>query len=168
MTVQLSMDRIQVGQYLPGCRTHGRYVRAEIADGLWRVFVGVPTMTQSELDVFRAGEIRLAAARAGDCAFLLLRFGNLPWERAALAPIKETAERMAFLFVDADSGVAQEIRILPLPDAAAAAIETACAGLPEDAARRRRAERENPGAEDLLPGAEVFVLAEAGASPVGL
>ena len=168
MTVQLSMDRIQVGQYLPGCRTHGRYVRAEIADGLWRVFVGVPTMMQAELDVFRAGEIRLAAARAGDCAFLLLRFGNLPWERAALAPIKETAERMAFLFVDADSGVAQEIRILPLPDAAAAAIETACAGLPEDAARRRRAERENPGAEDLLPGAEVFVLAEAGASPVGL
>ena len=37
MTVQLSMDRIQVGQYLPGCRTHGRYVRAEAAEGLWRV-----------------------------------------------------------------------------------------------------------------------------------
>lgn len=168
MAVNLSMDRIQVGQYLPGCRTHGRYVRAEIAEGLWRVFVGVPTMTQSELDAFREGEIRLAAVNAGDCAFLLLRFGSLPWERAALAPITETADRMAFIFVDADSGVAQEIRILPLPAAAAAAIETACAGLPEDAARRRRAERESPGAENLLPGAEVFVLAEAGASHVGL
>ena len=125
MTVQLSMDRIQVGQYLPGCRTHGRYVRAEIAEGLWRVFVGVPTMTQSELDAFRAGEIRISAVRAGDCAFLLLRFGSLPWERAALAPITEAAGRMAFIFVDADSGVAQEIRILPLPDEISAAIRRA-------------------------------------------
>jgi hypothetical protein len=168
MTVQLSMDRIQVGQYLPGCRTHGRYVRAEIADGLWRIFVGVPTMTQSELDAFRAGEIRLAAAKAGECAFLLLRFGSLPWERAPLAPIAETAERMAFIFVDADSGVAQAIRILPLPAAAAADIRSACADLPADAARRRKAERESPGAEDLLPGAEVFVLAEEGTAPDGL
>ena len=167
MAVNLPMDRIQVGQYLPGCRTYGRYVRAEVQDGLWRVFVGVPTMTQSELDVFRAGEIRLAAVRAGDCAFLLLRFGALSWERAALAPMTESAERMAFIFVDADSGVAQELRILPLPAAAADAIGAACADLPADAARRRRAERESPGAENLLPGAEVLVLAEAGASPAG-
>lgn len=158
MAVNLSMDRIQVGQYLPGCRTHGRYVRAEIADGLWRVFVGVPTMTQTELDAFRSGEIRLAAVNAGDCAFLLLRFGSLPWERAALAPIIETAERMAFIFVDADSGVAQEIRILPLPAAASAAIRAACAELPEDAAQRRKAERESPKAEALAQGAEVFVI----------
>lgn len=157
--MNLPMDRIQVGQYLPGCRTHGRYVRAEAADGLWRVIVGVPTMTQSELDAFRAGEIRLAAVRGGECAFLLLRFGDLPWERAALAPMKETAERMAFIFVDADSGVAQEMRILPLPGAVPAAIEAACAGLPDDAAARRRAERESPAAEALLPGAEIFVLA---------
>ena len=101
MAVQLSMDRIQVGQYLPGCRTHGRYVRAEIADGLWRVFVGVPTMTQAELDAFRAGEIRLTAARVGDCAFLLLRFGSLPWERAALAPVKEMPDRMFDVGIDA-------------------------------------------------------------------
>lgn len=159
MAVNLSMDRIQVGQYLPGCRTHGRYVRAEAADGLWRVIVGVPTMTQTELDAFRGGEIRLAAVRTGDCAFLLLRFGDLAWERAALAPITETADRMAFVFVDADSGVAQEMRILPLPDAAIAAIQAACAGLPDDAAARRRAERESPCAEALLPGAEIFVLA---------
>ena len=159
MTVQLSMDRIQVGQYLPGCRTHGRYVRAEIADGLWRVFVGVPTMTQAELDAFRAGEIRLAAAKAGKCAFLLLRFGSLPWERAALSPLKETADRAAFIFVDADSGVAQEIRILPLPDAASAAIQSVCEGLAEDAAARRRAERESPDAETLAQGAEIFTIA---------
>ena len=159
MTVQLSMDRIQVGQYLPGCRTHGRYVRAEIADGLWRIFVGVPTMTQSELDAFRAGEIRLAAAKAGECAFLLLRFGSLPWERAALAPVKEAADRMAFIFVDADSGVAQAIRILPLPDKASAAIRSVGEGLPEDAAARRRAERESPPAEELAQGAEIFTIA---------
>ena len=158
MTVQLSMDRIQVGQYLPGCRTHGRYVRAEIADGLWRIFVGVPTMTQSELDAFREGEIRIAAARAGGCAFLLLRFGSLPWERAALAPISETPDRAAFLFVDADSGVAQEIRILPLPDAASAAIQSVCDNLPEDAAARRKAERESPDAETLAQSAEVIIL----------
>ena len=158
MAVNLSMDRIQVGQYLPGCRTHGRYVRAEIADGLWRIFVGVPTMTQSELDAFREGEIRIAAARAGGCAFLLLRFGSLPWERAALAPGKETPDRMAFIFVDADSGVAQEIRILPLPDAASTMIQSVCEGLPEDAAARRRAERESPDAETLAQGAEVIIL----------
>jgi len=158
MTVQLSMDRIQVGQYLPGCRTHGRYVRAEIADGLWRIFVGVPTMTQSELDAFRAGEIRVAAVRTGGAAFLLLRFGSLPWERAALAPISETPDRAAFLFVDADSGVAQEIRILPLPDAASAAIQSVCDNLPEDAAARRKAERESPDAETLAQGAEVIIL----------
>lgn len=158
MTVQLSMDRIQVGQYLPGCRTHGRYVRAEIADGLWRIFVGVPTMTQSELDAFRAGEIRVAAVRTGGAAFLLLRFGSLPWERAALAPISETPDRAAFLFVDADSGVAQEIRILPLPDAASAMIQSACEGLPEDAAARRKAERESPDAETLAQSAEVIIL----------
>ena len=158
MTVQLSMDRIQVGQYLPGCRTHGRYVRAEIADGLWRVFVGVPTMTQSELDAFRAGEIRLAAARAGDGAFLLLRFGSLPWERAALAPVMEETDRMAFIFVDADSGVAQEIRILPLPETASAMIQSVCEGLPEDAAARRKAERESPDAETLAQSAEVIIL----------
>ena len=158
MTVQLSMDRIQVGQYLPGCRTHGRYVRAEIADGLWRIFVGVPTMTQSELDAFRAGEIRVAAVRTGGAAFLLLRFGSLPWERAALAPISETPDRAAFLFVDADSGVAQEIRILPLPDAVVAAIRRVCEGLPEDAAARRKAERESPDAETLAQGAEVIIL----------
>ena len=158
MTVQLSMDRIQVGQYLPGCRTHGRYVRAEIADGLWRIFVGVPTMTQSELDAFREGEIRIAASRAGGCAFLLLRFGSLPWERAALAPISETPDRAAFLFVDADSGVAQEIRILPLPDAASAAIQSVCDNLPEDAAARRKAERGSPDAETLAQGAEVIIL----------
>ena len=159
MTVQLSMDRIQVGQYLPGCRTHGRYVRAEIAEGLWRVFVGVPTMTQSELDAFRAGDIRLAAVNTGECAFLLLRFGDLPWERASLAPGKESPDRMAFIFVDADSGVAQEIRILPLPDAASAAIQSVCANLPEDAAARRRAERESPDAETLAQGADIIILA---------
>ena len=158
MAVQLSMDRIQVGQYLPGCRTHGRYVRAEIAEGLWRIFVGVPTMTQSELDAFREGEIRIATARACGCAFLLLRFGSLPWERAALAPGKETPDRMAFIFVDADSGVAQEIRILPLPDAASTMIQSVCEGLPEDAAARRRAERESPDAETLAQGAEVIIL----------
>ena len=158
MAVQLSMDRIQVGQYLPGCRTHGRYVRAEIAEGLWRIIVGVPTMTQSELDAFREGEIRIAAARACGCAFLLLRFGSLPWERAALAPGKETPDRMAFIFVDADSGVAQEIRILPLPDAASTMIQSVCEGLPEDAAARRRAERESPDAETLAQGAEVIIL----------
>ena len=158
MTVQLSMDRIQVGQYLPGCRTHGRYVRAEIADGLWRIFVGVPTMTQAELDAFRAGEIRIAAAKAGKCAFLLLRFGSLPWERAPLAPIKETPDRAAFIFVDADSGVAQEIRILPLPETASAAIQSVCENLPEDAAARRKAERESPDAETLAQSAEVIIL----------
>ena len=158
MTVQLSMDRIQVGQYLPGCRTHGRYVRAEIADGLWRIFVGVPTMTQAELDAFRAGEIRLAAVKTGECAFLLLRFGSLPWERAALSPIKETPDRAAFIFVDADSGVAQEIRILPLPETASAIIQSVCEGLPEDAAARRKAERESPDAETLAQGAEVIIL----------
>ena len=158
MTMQLSMDRIQVGQYLPGCRTHGRYVRAEIADGLWRVFVGVPTMTQAELDAFRAGEIRLATVNRGDCAFLLLRFGSLPWERAPLAPGKDEADRMAFIFVDADSGVAQAIRILPLPEAASAAIRSAGVGLPADASARRRAERESPSAEELAQGAEVFRL----------
>ena len=158
MAVNLSMDRIQVGQYLPGCRTHGRYVRAEIADGLWRIFVGVPTMTQSELDAFRAGEIRLAAVKTGEAAFLLLRFGSLSWERAALAPITETAGRMAFIFVDADSGVAQEIRILPLPAEAAAAIQAACADLPADAALRRKAERESLDAEALAQGTEVFSL----------
>ena len=158
MAVQLSMDRIQVGQYLPGCRTHGRYVRAEIAEGLWRIFVGVPTMTQSELDAFREGEIRIAAARAGGCAFLLLRFGSLPWERAALAPGKETPDRMAFIFVDADSGVAQEIRILPLPDAVSAMIQSVCEGLAAASSGRRRAERESPDAETLAQGAEVIIL----------
>lgn len=158
MTVQLSMDRIQVGQYLPGCRTHGRYVRAEIADGLWRIFVGVPTMTQSELDAFRAGEIRLAAVKTGEAAFLLLRFGSLPWERAALTPIKETPDRAAFIFVDADSGVAQEIRILPLPETASAMIQSVCENLPEDAAARRKAERESPDAETLAQGAETIIL----------
>ena len=158
MTVQLSMDRIQVGQYLPGCRTHGRYVRAEIADGLWRIFVGVPTMTQSELDAFRAGEIRLAAVRGGECAFLLLRFGALPWERAALSPLAESPDRIAFIFVDADSGVAQAIRILPLPDKASAAIRSVGVGLTEDAAARRRAERESPPAEELAQGAEIFTI----------
>ena len=157
--MHLSFDRMQVGQYLPGCRTHGRYVRAEIADGLWRIFVGVPTMTQAELDAFRAGEIRLAAAKAGECAFLLLRFGSLPWERAALAPVKEAADRMAFIFVDADSGVAQAIRILPLPDKASAAIRSVGVGLTEDAAARRRAERESPPAEELAQGAEIFTIA---------
>ena len=158
MAVQLSMDRIQVGQYLPGCRTHGRYVRAEIAEGLWRIFVGVPTMTQAELDAFRAGEIRIATTRAGEAAFLLLRFGSLPWERAALAPGKDTPDRAAFIFVDADSGVAQEIRILPLPDEISAAIRRVCEGLPEDAAARRRAERESPDAETLAQSAEVIIL----------
>ena len=104
--MHLPMERIQVGQYLPGCRTHGRYVRAEVAEGLWRVFVGVPTMTQDELDAFRGGAIRLAAVNVQNCAYLLLRFGALPWVRAALEPVCETPERMAFIFADADSGVA--------------------------------------------------------------
>ena len=157
--MNLPMDRIQVGQYLPGCRTHGRYVRAEAAEGLWRVIVGVPTMTQSELDAFRTGEIRLAAAPAEGCAFLLLRFGSLPWERAALSPLQESPDRAAFIFVDADSGVAQAIRILPLPEAAVRAVSAACADLPADAAARRKAEREAPDAEALAQGAETIVLA---------
>ncbi len=156
--MNLPMDRIQVGQYLPGCRTHGRYVRAEIAEGLWRVFVGVPTMTLSELAAFRAGEICLAAVSAGGCAFLLLRFGELAWERAALAPVSESPDRMAFIFVDADSGVAQEIRILPLPEGANAAIQNACADLPADPAVRRKAERECPEAEELAQESEIFIL----------
>ena len=156
--MHLPMERIQVGQYLPGCRTHGRYVRAEVAEGLWRVFVGVPTMTQDELDAFRGGAIRLAAVMAQDCAYLLLRFGELPWVRAALEPVGETPERMAFIFADADSGVAQEIRILPLPGAASAAIAAACEGLPEDAATRRKAERESPPAEEMLQDAEIIIL----------
>ena len=78
MTVQLSMDRIQVGQYLPGCRTHGRYVRAELAEGMWRVFVGVPTMTSDELAQFRGGVIRCApVAEAGRLLFLLVDHGRI-------------------------------------------------------------------------------------------
>ena len=65
---------------------------------------------------------------------------------------------MAFIFVDADSGVAQEMRILPLPDAVVAAIRRVCEGLPEDAAARRRAERESPDAGTLAQGAEVIIL----------
>ena len=156
--MNLPMDRIQVGQYLPGCRTHGRYVRAEAAEGLWRVFVGVPTMTQTELDAFREGDIRLAAASAEGCALLLLRFGSLPWERAALPPLQESPDRAAFIFVDADSGVAQAIRILPLPEAAVRAISAACADLPADDAARRKAEREAPDTEALAQGAEVIIL----------
>ena len=157
------MDRIQIGQYLPGCRTHGRYVRAEAAEGLWRVFVGVPTMTQSELDAFRGGEIRLAAVSAEGCAWLLLRFGAQPWVRAALDSAG-ASDRMAFIFVDADSGVAQEIRIVPLPDEAAAAIGRVCAAVPEEPPaelRRRRAaaERAFPAAEDMLRDTEIHVIA---------
>ena len=56
MTVQLSMDRIQVGQYLPGCRTHGRYVRAEIADGLWRINFSRPTnFFFEDFNIFQQG-----------------------------------------------------------------------------------------------------------------
>ena len=159
MAVNLPMDRIQVGQYLPGCRTHGHFVRAEMAEGIWRVIVGVSTMTQSELEAFRAGEIRIAAVHAGACAFLLLRFGDLPWMRAALAPVGAVSDRMAFIFADADSGVAQEIRILPLPESASAAIQSACADLPADAAARRKAERESPAAEALAQGANIEILA---------
>ena len=160
--MNLPLDRMQVGQYLPGCRTHGRYVRAELAEGMWRVFVGVPTMTSDELAQFRGGAIRFApVAEAGRLLFLL-RFGELPWV-CAQAELRGGAApqdgKLACIFVDSDSGVAQEIRILPLPDSASAAISAACEGLPADGAARRKAERESPDAETLAQGAEIFTIA---------
>lgn len=146
--MNLPMDRMQVGQYLPGCRTHGRYVRAELAEGMWRVFVGVPTMTSDELAQFRGGAIRFApVAEAGRLLFLL-RFGELPWVcaqaelRGGAAPQEA---KLACVFVDSDSGVAQEIRVVPLNAAANARIGQLCQALTGETPARRA-----PDAEALL------------------
>ena len=67
---------LRVGQYVPGCRTHGRFVRADHRDGMWRVFAGVPWMTREELESLRGGTVRFAAALQEENLFFLLRFGG--------------------------------------------------------------------------------------------
>ena len=123
---------LQTGQYIAGCRTHGKYVRVECTERQWRVFVGVPTMTQSELDRFQSGEIRLTAALIDESLFFLFRFGDAPWAAAPIAPnvcdaaLTPEDGKMSFVFVDSDSGVAQEIRSAGLDAEASAFLSRTC------------------------------------------
>lgn len=135
--MNLPFERIETGMYVPGFRTHARYVRVEYADALWRVFVGIPTMTQEALDALQGGEIRLAAGLFDECVFFLFRFGGLAWfsapfEPRASAPLpEEPCTRMAFVFIDSDSGVAQGIRRVRLGGDAGAHIARVCAAVPD-------------------------------------
>lgn len=160
---------IRTGQYVPGCRTHAKFVRAELSDGVWRVLVGVPTMTLSELERFRAGRVRMAAEIFGEALFFLFQFGDAPWERAPFEPrvcarefaAEAPAVQTEFLFVDSDTGVAQERRVLTLPEAAAAHVFRLCrSGLdtPYDRAESQKkiaaAQRQFPTAGDMLQTVE--------------
>ena len=97
---------IRTGQYVPGCRTHAKFVRAELAGGVWRVIAGVPTMTSAELERFRDGSVKMAAEIFDECLFFLIRFGDAPWERAPFEPrvcagefaSEKPAGEMEFLF----------------------------------------------------------------------
>lgn len=165
---------LQTGQYIAGCRTHGKYVRAEREESLWRVFVGVPTMTQSELDRFRSGEIRFTAVLLAETLFFLFRFGDAPWTAAPFVPSEDDAAfplesaQMSFVFVDSDSGVAQEIRPAGLDAEASAYLQQKCAQAlsfacdrAECQKRQAAALRQYPTGEDMLQSADsapVFLL----------
>lgn len=167
----MSLTRIlQTGQYIAGCRTHADYVRAERADDAWLIFVGVPTMTQTQLDRFRSGEIRFTAARMEACLFFLFRFGETPW---VCAPVDARASaapdgKMTFVFVDSDSGVAQEIRAFTLCEDVSAFVSEQCEALlelPYDRAellkRQKAVLRRYPTGEAVLQAVEplnVFTL----------
>ena len=93
--MNLPFDRLEVGQYIPGCRTHARFARADFSDGLWRVVAGIPTMTESELSQLCGGAVRFAPVAAEGCLFFLLRFGELPWFIAPWEPCAVSdADRM--------------------------------------------------------------------------
>ena len=170
-------DLLQVGQYVPGCRTHARFVRADHRDGMWRVFVGIPSMTQEELAQLRSGAVQLAAARFGEQLFFLLRFGALPWLCAPFEPrvcadremLREPAmgvgAMMAFAFIDSETGVAQAKRVVQLDADADDHLLRLCSAvlaLPYDrpACLRRQAEllREYPTGGDLLQAADPAIF----------
>lgn len=168
-------EQLKIGQYLPGCRTHGDYVRAEYAEPSWRVFVGIPTMTQSQLEAFSAGEVLFAPARFGESLFFLLRFGETPWLRAPFEPRAgggtfsgaDPDAEMTFVFVDSDTGVAQGMRAVRL-GAAAEQLAASCRNLldvPYDRGAAMKAQaalvRQYPTGEEMLHAADpadVFVL----------
>lgn len=177
-----SFELLRVGQYVPGCRTHGRFVRADLRDGVWRVLVGFPSMTQAELDALRGGKIRFAPALIGESLFFLFRFGELPWVAAPFEPrVSADRERLgahepgdapaAVVGIDSETGVAQTIRMVTLPEAASRRVEDMCRALlavPYDRAQslQRQAEalRRYPTGDDMLRAAEadaVCVLREA-------
>lgn len=158
---------LQTGQYIAGCRTHGSYVRVERDDSLWCVFVGVPTMTQADLDRFRSGEIRFAAVRIDESLFFLFRFGEANWlaapfePRACASDLPGDDGTMRFVFVDSDSGVAQEIRAARLSPELSDRIRRNCealSALPYDRAeslkRQAAVLRRFPSAEDMLQASD--------------
>lgn len=166
---------IRTGQYVPGCRTHAKFVRAVLSDGVWRVLVGVPTMTLSELERFRAGRVRMAAEIFGEALFFLFQFGDAPWERAPFEPrvcagefaAEAPAVQTEFLFVDSDTGVAQERREATLGETAAEHIFRLCRGMldsPYDRAESQKkitaAQRRFPTAEDMLKTVDISSIFE--------
>jgi hypothetical protein len=170
-------DLLQVGQYVPGCRTHARFVRADHRDGMWRVFVGIPSMTQEELTGLCGGRVRLAAARFDENLFFLLRFGDLPWLCAPFEPrvcadreaLREPAmgggATMAFVFIDSETGVAQAKRVVNLDADADDQLLRLCGellALPYNRAAclQRQAEllRRYPTGEDMLQAADPAVF----------
>lgn len=154
---------LQTGQYIAGCRTHSRYIRVECEESLLRVFVGVPTMTQAELDRFRADDIQFTAAVLDECLFFLFRFGDAPWVTAPFAPNGYGAlpDRMTFVFVDSDSGVAQEIRPASLSPDVADWMYRKCEAMSafsydrtERLKRQSAVLRRHPTGEDLLQASD--------------
>ena len=139
----------------------------ECEESLLRVFVGVPTMTQEDLNRFRSGEIRFAAALIEECLFLLFRFGESEWLAAPFEPRACGSElprdnvTMSFVFVDSDSGVAQEIRSAMLGSDVADWVYRKCEALsafPYDRAeslkRQSAVLRRHPTGEDLLQASD--------------
>ena len=164
---------LRVGQYVPGCRTHGRFVRADHRDGMWRVFAGVPWMTRAELEALRGGTVRFAAALQEENLFFLLRFGGLPWVCAPFEPrvcadrewFTQTASGLAaplaLVGIDSETGVAQTIRLLTMEAAVSDRVTAMCRALlalPYDRAsalkRQAAVLRRYPTGEDLLCAAD--------------
>ena len=175
--MSMKLERLQAGQYIPGCRTHNRYVRAECAEDMWCVSVGSPSMSSAELETLRSSGIRFATALFEENLFFLFRFGEAPWVSAPFEPrvcadgLPPDGAPMVFAFLDSDSGVALGVRTVPLGADASAHILRACGALlgrPYDRADCLRLQtallRQYPTGEELLRAGgacAVFSLAQA-------
>lgn len=69
---------LKVGKRYPAMQTDHAIMQLGYS-GIWNLFMGLPHITDEELQDYRHGRLQMALADVNGLLFVLYRFGNQPW-----------------------------------------------------------------------------------------